>query len=302
MTLLLSHSFLMLQLLSAAEDLQTKFFDAITTEDLPAVRAFLKQKPELARAKNSRGTSALVMAAYMKDTEGPTEDMTGAPAFFQAPATNQVLKEIMRLAPPADAYEACLVGDLKRARSFLEKNPGAIRETDTPWTLLHAAAYSGNVELVKFLLSRGAPIDAEAHTKYRNTPLQTAMLSKQAAVARVLVEAGADVNHPQWEGGRALHDAVWQGNVELVRFFLSHGAKADVRDRRGETPLHEAARTGNVEMVQSLLSHGADVNARTVRGETPVIWARKYGHPELAAMLEKLAAAEPDKSDSKSAN
>ncbi len=148
----------------------------------------------------------------------------------------------MRLAPPADAYEACLVGDLKRARSFLEKNPGAIRETDTPWTLLHAAAYSGNVELVKFLLSRGAPIDAEAHTKYRNTPLQTAMLSKQAAVARVLVEAGADVNHPQWEGGRALHDAVWQGNVELVRFFLSHGAKADVRDRRGETPLHEAAR------------------------------------------------------------
>jgi cytohesin len=228
--------------------------------------------------------------------------MTGAPAFFQAPATNQVLKEIMRLAPPADAYEACLVGDLKRARSFLEKNPGAIRETDTPWTLLHAAAYSGNVELVKFLLSRGAPIDAEAHTKYRNTPLQTAMLSKQAAVARVLVEAGADVNHPQWEGGRALHDAVWQGNVELVRFFLSHGAKADVRDRRGETPLHDAARQGNVEMVQFLLSHGADVNARTVRGETPATWARKYGHPELAAMLEKLAAAEPDKSDSKSAN
>jgi ankyrin repeat protein len=90
--------------------------------------------------------------------------------------------------------------------------------------------------------------------------------------------------------------------VELVQFFLSHGAKADVRDRRGETPLHEAARTGNVEMVQSLLSHGADVNARTVRGETPVIWARKYGHPELAAMLEKLAAAEPGKSDSKSGN
>jgi ankyrin repeat protein len=55
-------------------------------------------------------------------------------------------------------------------------------------------------------------------------------------------------------------------------------------------------------MVQILLSHGADVNARTVRGETPANWARKYGHPELAAMLEKLAAAEPDKSDSKSAN
>src|SRR5258707_6025431 len=108
MTLLLSHSFLMLQLLSAAEDLQTQFFEAITTEHLPAVRAFLKQKPELARAKNSRGTSALVMAAYIKDTEGPTEDMTGAPAFFQAPATSQALKEIIRLPSPANAYESCL--------------------------------------------------------------------------------------------------------------------------------------------------------------------------------------------------
>ncbi len=46
MTLLLSHSFLMLQLLSAAEDLQTKFFDAITTEDLPAVRAGNKPSAE----------------------------------------------------------------------------------------------------------------------------------------------------------------------------------------------------------------------------------------------------------------
>ncbi len=123
MTLLLSHSFLMLQLLSAAEDLQTKFFEAITKDDLPAVRAFLKQKPELARAENSRGNSALVLAAYLSDSEGVMEKLTGAPVYFYPPAKNQVLHEIMRLAPPADVYEACLVGDLKRARSFLEKNP-----------------------------------------------------------------------------------------------------------------------------------------------------------------------------------
>jgi len=88
---------------------------------------------------------------------------------------------------------------------------------------------------VKLLLSRGAPIDAEAHTKYRNTPLQAAMLTKQAALARVLVEAGADVNHPQWEGGRMLHVAAEQGKVELVRFFFSQGANVNVRTIRGET-------------------------------------------------------------------
>src|SRR3982074_3173409 len=111
MTLLLSQSFLIVQLL-AADDVQTKFFEAITKDDLPAVRAFLKEKPELARAKTSRGSSALVVAANVMDSE----------AYFHPPAKNQVLHEIMRLAPPADVYEACLVGDLKRAQSFLEKD------------------------------------------------------------------------------------------------------------------------------------------------------------------------------------
>src|SRR5260370_8663697 len=73
MPVFLSHSYLVLQLLFAAEDLQTKFFEAITTENLPAVQAFLKKKPELARANTSRGASALQRAPYIKANKGPTQ-------------------------------------------------------------------------------------------------------------------------------------------------------------------------------------------------------------------------------------
>jgi ankyrin repeat protein len=247
MTHLLLHSLLTIRLLSATPE-ETRFLEAITKDDVAAVRAILKEDPSLARtAKSARGNSALVVAAYVM-TDGE---------YFYPPAKNQVLQEVIRHAPPADVFEACLVGDLARARVFLDKDPNAVRDVERAgWTLLHAAAYSGNLEAVKLLISRGARIDAVANTKYKNTPIQTAMLTGQGAVARALVEAGADVNHKQWEGFTVLHDAARQGDLDLVRFFIKHGA---------------------------------DVNARTIRGETPVISAQSHGHPEVAAELEKLA-------------
>lgn len=58
--------------------------------------------------------------------------------------------------------------------------------------------------------------------------------------------------------------------------------KADLvnkRDVNGWTPLHEAVREGNLEVIQLLLDRGADVNARTgSRGEggTALYLAMEY--------------------------
>src|SRR5260370_25645473 len=70
MTPLLLHSLVTIQLLSATPE-ETRFLEAITKDDVAAVRALLKEAPSLARrAKSARGSSALMVAAYvMTDSE-----------------------------------------------------------------------------------------------------------------------------------------------------------------------------------------------------------------------------------------
>src|SRR5215471_16513740 len=99
MTHLLLHSLLATQLLSASPE-ETHFIEAITKDDVAAVREALQKDPGLAqRAKTARGNSAVVAAALlMEDGE-----------YFYPPAKNEVLHEVLRRAPPVDAFEACVV-------------------------------------------------------------------------------------------------------------------------------------------------------------------------------------------------
>ncbi len=96
-------------------------------------------------------------------------------------------------------------------------------------SLLHAAAMSGNVELISYLLSRGLPVDGRADmptmfplvTAYTNqTPLGVAAHRGHVEAMRVLVKAGADPNASADEGRSPLKVAMFGRSLEAVRFLL----------------------------------------------------------------------------------
>ena len=58
---------------------------------------------------------------------------------------------------------------------------------------------------------------------------------QSAAVARVLLDAGADINAADGNGETVLASAVLRGNIDLCRFLLEQGARSTVKVRwRGD--------------------------------------------------------------------
>ena len=157
-----------------------------------------------------------------------------------------------------DFLEACGVGDAQEIARQLARDPKlATTSTAFGWTALHLAAFSGVPAAVQLLLERGAPIDARAHSKFKNTPLQAALLAGQLATAQLLLERGADPLVRQAHGFTPLHEAALMGRRDLVDLLLEAGAEPGSRADDGRTPVTEALRGNHAELAGYLRSKGA---------------------------------------------
>jgi ankyrin repeat protein len=189
-----------------------------------------------------------------------TEDMAIMKTLFQndgegftPPASNKALQALLGKKPALNFFEACGVGDTAEIARQLKRDPKlATAWTDFGWSALHLAAFSGVPGAVQLLLDRGAEINARARSKFKNTPLQAALLTGQLATAKVLLERGADPL---------------------------------VRQAHGFTPLQEASLLGRRDLVDLLLGAGAEINSRADDGRTAVTEALRGKHPELADYL-----------------
>jgi len=89
-------------------------------------------------------------------------------------------------------------------------------------------------------------------------------------------------------GDKALRDAAYNGQAEVVNVLLNAGISA--KSNGGNAALLAAATDGGAEIVQALLDRGADVNARTGRDkngldDTALMLAALHGHAEVVRVL-----------------
>ena len=137
------------------------------------------------------------------------------------------------------------------------------------------AADGGQLEMVRFLLERGADIYARAVGIWRVTE------TSHGLVIDAVI------------GNNALDMAIGQGHAEVVRLLLEHWMAiygADGRDDYGLTALMFAAYADDLEMARVLLENGAPVNAQTDVGTTALMFAAAFGHAEMVRFLVENGA------------
>ncbi len=147
------------------------------------------------------------------------------------------------------------------------------RKRGTAWLALVRA---GDVAGVQAALQSGA--DVNSADGKDGAALQIAASAGNADMARVLLDAGADVNAGNESGITALHAAA-KGTPEVVELLLEHGANIQAEDRWKQTPLHRAALAEQQEAADVLIRHGAAldvVDAVLLRRleEAGVFWSR----------------------------
>jgi ankyrin repeat protein len=162
---------------------------------------------------------------------------------------------------------------------------------------LHAAALSGQSEIARMLVERGAEVDALDNLG--RTPLLTYASGAvhNPVILQILLKGGANPNAADQSTDISVLDYVAiQGHANEAELLVTAGANVNARDNRfGETPLHFAtdcfeAAVGNLEMVRFLIAHGADVNAKDGNGVTPLGYVRRCA-PNSGLMVEVLTKA-----------
>ena len=177
-------------------------------------------------------------------------------------------------------------GSVDIAQLLLEHGADINAMNDGGTTPLISAAY-GNLDMVRFLLSKGALVNPSASGKETSTPpLHMAARGGNREIMELLAENGAQIDAVDQDGKTALHWAVQDGKADLAKQLLKMGSPVDVKEKTaGRTVLHTAAIKGYTDIAEMLLARNAGKDAQDKSGKCPADYASYYGYESLGRLL-----------------
>jgi hypothetical protein len=187
-----------------------------------------------------------------------------------------------------ELVKACAAGRVTRARLLLEAgaDPNGLGDRHPVHRGMSAyelALRSGNPELIELLFEAGGRAEPLS-------PVETlvAALLGDPDAARRLVESDPDLVPRALAAEPALvARAVEAGRADSVRLLVDLGW--DVNHLGRVTAVHQAVWSGDLEMVKLLLALGADPTIEdSAHHSTPLGWARHGHHSEIEAYLTGL--------------
>ena len=164
-----------------------------------------------------------------------------------------------RLLHAVSAEEHDEVGRLVGSRNFeqleilLQQKKRNIRDwvdIETSRTLLHLAAASNQIKMIRLLTSNATPMRINSQDTEGNTALHVAVMNGNAEAIKALLDSGIDDKIKNDNKEPALHSAIKQGlkAIQLVEIIISHSSvHLLVEGCQNETTLHFSAKYNNFE-------------------------------------------------------
>jgi uncharacterized protein len=234
-------------------------------------------------------------------------------------------------------------GSAEAVKALLDKGADInAAESYRGQTALMWAAAEHHPAVVKLLLERGADWKVRSSARETSMPklsaassvtpmarggltaLHFAAREGDVETAKVMLDAGVDINQVDADGTSVLAVSILNKRYSLAKFFLDRGANPNLADARGRAALYTAIDMRNedysalpahkeddplpsLDVVRSLLDHGANVNAQLTKnlpgrsgmdggdttlgaGTTPLMRAARAGDAAaMRALLEKGA-------------
>jgi ankyrin repeat protein len=151
------------------------------------------------------------------------------------------------------------------------------------------AARRGDLDMLKLCLDKG--VDPRAKDGFARSALLLAVLNaRNLEMVKFLQSRGLPVDEPDVRGRTPLGYAAGNGQLEMVSYLLEQGAAADRKDGQGQTPLYHAVLIGSKETTLRLLAAGAVVDSRDQFGDTPLMGACNKGFDDIARLLLEKGA------------
>lgn len=105
---------------------------------------------------------------------------------------------------------------------------------------IHTAVLTGNKEALQTHIKAGSNLN-EKDPFGGSSPLITASVFGKTEEAKMLIDAGADLNFQNNDGSTALHSAAFFCYPEIVDMLLEKGADKKIKNKYGATPYETVA-------------------------------------------------------------
>ena len=209
-------------------------------------------------------------------------------SFAQVPPSSAEIAEYSGLLAAASKGDAVKIKILAAAGAQVDERDAYGR------TPLHVAAFGAHHEAMRALVDAGA--DPNALEKDYYDIVTIAAVANDVHTLKLALALGASSKNitSRYEG-TALIAAAHLGHAEVVRILIRAGAPLDHINNLGWTAVIETIVLGDggprhTDTLRALVQAGANLNIADRRGQTPLTLARAHGYGTMVELLRNAGA------------